>query len=213
MQASSRLAAICSSVCFAITISACDRPQPAPAPPAAAPAPAPAPAAAPAPAPATAPAAPAPAATPSPRSDATPAPAPAPKGEAAPPAAPKGDAPGAAAPKSDAPGAANPSAPKAADGKPLSEDGYVIEREWKENFPNGKPKTRCPMVRHPETGKLVKHGMWRTWNEDGSLNKEGRYVLGVQDGEWKFWYPGLNQPIVEVFKMGTKLSSTGQAPR
>lgn len=86
-------------------------------------------------------------------------------------------------------------------------------REWKETFPDGKVKALCPMVRHPETGKLVKHGVWRTWNADGTLNKEGRYVLGVQDGVWKFWYPGVAQPITETYKMGTKISDSATPKR
>lgn len=69
------------------------------------------------------------------------------------------------------------------------------------------------MVRHPETGKLVKHGVWRSWNEDGSLNKEGTYVYGEQDGEWKFWYPGVPNPIIEVYRMGRKLPPPPLPPR
>ncbi|MBX3355768.1 MAG: hypothetical protein KF724_08720 [Phycisphaeraceae bacterium] len=61
------------------------------------------------------------------------------------------------------------------------------------------------MVRHPTTGKLVKHGLWRSWNQDGSLNKEGHYVYGEQDGEWKFWQPGMKQPVIEIYDNGRKL--------
>jgi len=108
--------------------------------------------------------------------------------------------PAATAPSPGTPATAAPSAP-AADA-PKSET-----RQWRETWPNGKPKALCPLVRDPKSGKLVKHGLWQSWNEDGSLNKEGHYVYGEQDGEWKFYFPKVSQPIVEVWAMGKKLPS------
>lgn len=110
------------------------------------------------------------------------------------PAAPAIATPASSSSASPAPAAAAAAAPASPESRP-----------WRETWPSGKPKALCTLVRDPKSGKFVKHGLWQSWNEDGSLNKEGRYVYGEQDGEWKFYYPKVPRPIIEVYEMGKKV--------
>lgn len=162
---------------------------------------------APAPAkPPAAPAAPAPAAPAAPSSGASAKPA-AP-GQASAAAVPAESATPADAAKPVIPTTSVGATPPAAAGAPGTATppaAKVDSRPWREDWPNGTPKARCTLVRDPRTNKYVMHGLWQSWNQDGSLNKEGHYVYGEQDGDWKFYYPGVDRPIVESFKLGKKL--------
>lgn len=116
---------------------------------------------------------------------------------AAPAAKPNG---GASAPSADDPPLAAETDPS-----PPAAPAEIETRKWRETWPNGKAKAFCLLVRDPKTEKWVKHGLWQSWNEDGTINKEGHYVYDKQDGDWKFYFPNVPQPIIEVYQMGRKV--------
>lgn len=37
-------------------------------------------------------------------------------------------------------------------------------------------------------GKAVKHGAYRSWNEDGQLVEEGQFMMSQRSGRWITWY-------------------------
>ncbi len=79
-------------------------------------------------------------------------------------------------------------------------------KEWRERFASGKLRAKCPMVRDPKNPKRwVKHGLWQSWFENGKLEKEGRYKHDEMDGEWKIWFPGVEKPLIQMWKDGKRI--------
>jgi hypothetical protein len=125
---------------------------------------------------------------------------------AAPPSTPA--TPPATAPKS--PPASQPSSrPDAPASRPAASQPATSRpagKFWKETYPDGKLKAKCPMVKDPQNPKKwVKHGLWQGWFPDGKLQKEGHYKYDKMDGEWKIWFPGVEKPYIEKWVDGKKI--------
>lgn len=51
-------------------------------------------------------------------------------------------------------------------------------------------------VAQNEAGDYVNHGTWRSWNVDGELIGQGRYVSGEPTGSWSRWATAEESPLL-----------------
>ena len=66
-------------------------------------------------------------------------------------------------------------------------EGQTLEVNTEEKWSNGNIKVEFQYYRDEE-GKVVKHGYYKVYYEDGQLGMEGNYKDGKEDGRWVEYY-------------------------
>ena len=52
--------------------------------------------------------------------------------------------------------------------------------------------------------EIYKDGVWKKWNDNGQLEREGIYKDGKLDGVWKGWYDNGQLRSEGIYKDGWK---------
>jgi antitoxin component YwqK of YwqJK toxin-antitoxin module len=56
-------------------------------------------------------------------------------------------------------------------------------------YPTGVVQHRYARYLAPDGSRWIRHGLFRSYHEDGSLASEGNYEHGVEQGLWRDFYP------------------------
>ena len=60
---------------------------------------------------------------------------------------------------------------------------------WTTTWDDGSVKEQYQYYIHSENNRLIKHGWYNSYNEDGDISQEGTYKDNKQDGEWISYLP------------------------
>jgi hypothetical protein len=93
---------------------------------------------------------------------------------------------------------ADTEAPRSADPEqeshPLTiKDPYLPVEVIRERYPNGSVKIERGVALDAD-GNYMNHGMWKLWNEEGTLVAEGQYDMGERTGAWSKWHSRRDCP-------------------